>query len=600
MRRITGPSAGSTGVPRVLPRKIFALTLAPPVVVTIIAAILVQVEVSQRMREMTLEQLSTARSVWQDTYRVRGQDLATQAVVVARDPKFFAMLAQPDLSYDASYRATLEALSDDFKRTLGSDVFEIFDERGLLLAGTPRSGPLGTDLSEESDIRAALGGNVAHGTLGAHGNIYQIVALPVVVRGQIVGILRHGKRLDQELTEKLRSITRCEVTILNGGQTVATSKILGDGDYLSVVDPLPDPLGSFEGSLRLERSREPEKRLLALLRMSLLGMGTVILTLATLLAWWVTRRLSEPVRQLVTAAARLEQGEEDLPIRIRTGDELEYLGRRFEEMRLALRRQIRSLEELDRMKSTFLTLASHELRTPVTIINGALYMMNEAAPRESSTLVAEALQTMAAGTSRLQRVVEQITDMSLIDRHQMALTMGPLDLRDLLKPLAAHWRRTTQGRDLRFRARWPEEALPVWGDPERIRQAAGNLLHNAMRFTPDGGEIDLTVTKAGGTISIAVEDTGIGIQEEERERVFERFYEVQDIESHSSGGTGFGTSGLGMGLAIARGIVQAHAGKIRYEPRAQGGSRFVIDLPALAAPIELSSKADMSAHGMAA
>ncbi|MCA9729923.1 MAG: HAMP domain-containing histidine kinase, partial [Candidatus Eisenbacteria bacterium] len=498
----------------------------------------------------------------------------------------------------AAFRRTLQGIADQFAGALESDLFEIVDGEGFLQAvpsgaatmnAQLRYGALPQDVSRESDVAAALQRRVARATRVIDGSIYQTVAVPVVAGGRLVGVLRHGVRLGEEMTERIRRITRCEVSFLVEEQAVVSTRLQEAGDFQMQEVALPDLLGPLAASFRLERSTDLEARFLNRLRWRLLVIGAFVVGFAFVLARVVAQRVIGPVEQLVHAASRLERGEADLPLELDTGDELEYLGRRFSEMRSALRRHIHALQELDRMKTIFLTVASHELRTPATIIGGVVDLIRDMPEVKNHPPLNEMVEALANGSGRLQRVVGKITDMSLLDRSQMDLSMAAVDGRVVLDDLHVDWLQMRGARPVALVLEGADVSASIWVDRARIRQALGNLLHNALRFTSDEGEVRLVMERSDDVCTFAVEDSGPGVPADERERIFERFYETQDVLQHSSGDAEFGRSGLGIGLAIARGIVHAHGGTVRCEERRGGGSRFVVELPLAKAEGAVSS-----------
>lgn len=577
-------AVSSTPVKRRLAWRILALSLLPILLAIGVAVVLVDRQV-RALTETEIEgQLTIARTLALDLITAREEDLLTEGWIVARDPKFFAMLAQLGLERDESYRRTLEDIAAQFASTLDSDRLEILDDTGVVQAQWEprRSGyglsPVPRDAKAEPDIAKALLGVPTGGVRAAEkGALVQTAAVPVYVGERIVGVLRHGRRIDSELLGRIRGLTRCEVAFTIG-ERLAESTLLGANEsHLETTAPLQSSLDETI-TVHLYRSIEPEERFLAALRGHLVLIGLSIVAASLLFTRIVTRRLTEPVDALVRAAIHLERGDADTVIDIRTGDELEYLGRRFGEMRAALQSQIRALRELDRMKSTFLSVASHELRTPATIIQGNVDLLGYIAPPEDEQYP-EILEGLQRGVTRLHGVLERIGDMALLDGERMRVSMRPMDARELLPDLECYWRRISAERSLEFHLVVTSEPTTVLADPGRIRQAVQSLLHNALRFTPDGGSVKLGLETRGGHVSFSVEDSGIGVPAEHRDRIFEAFYEARDVLNHRSGDTEFGAAGLGLGLALTRSIVQAHRGKVTYTALTSGGSRFIIELP---------------------
>ena len=567
-----------------LARRILALTLVPILLAIGVSVALVDRQVRTLTEAEIQEQLWVARTLALDLLSSREQELLTQGWIVARDPKFFAMLASIGIERDASYRRTLEDIAIQFAATLDSDRLEILDDSGVVQAQfEPRRSAYGLPVvprnaSTEVDIVSALQGGPTVGLTRAEaGTLIQTATVPVWVGDRIVGVLRHGRRIDTELLGKIRSLTRCEIAF-RCGDDIAASTLLDPGtSHIDVTEQLATLQGDSV-SVSLYRSIVPEEKFLASLRtkLAIIGLGVIVISLLGARA--VVRRLTGPVHTLVRAAIRLERGEPDSEIDIRTGDELEYLGRRFGEMRSTLRNQIESLRELDRMKSTFLTIASHELRTPATIIQGNVELL-EYLPQPDDEQFPEVIDGLRRGVARLHSVLERIGDMALLDSEKMRLSMRRFDGRELLPELSTWWNRSKQERALDFTVHAPADPVPLHADAGRLRQAIQNLLHNTFRFTPDGGTVRLALEVHGKIGRFVVEDDGIGVPSEHRESIFEAFYEARDVLGHRSGDTEFGSAGLGLGLALSRSIAHAHDGTIAYEPVPAGGSRFVIEIP---------------------
>ncbi len=579
-------------VPRKLPNKILLLTLLPILVGIGTSVALVDREVHQLTASETQIQLQSARDLAIEFLEARSEALLAEAWVVARDPKFFALLATPGVQDDEFFRTTFDDITAQFGHVVASDWIEVVDPRGKILATwrpiEQRNSAEHPLSSYVRDLRVALSGQPASDFReDGEGNVVQVATVPVFAANRQVGALRHGRIVDPSFLIRIRDLTRCEVAILVDGKIhTATTNEIEHGRNVTARLTNLDPVKPF--TVGLYRSTEASEAFMSHLRQSLVIIGLLALVAGLVLARQIVRHLSDPVDQLVDAAARLEQGKEDLPIAIHTGDELEYLGRRFDEMRTALHRQIRSLKELDHMKSTFLTIASHELRTPITVISGNLDLL-EVAESPDDPMYQEGVDGVRRGLDRVRDVLTRISEMSMIDSKAIELSMRDVSSTEILGDLRREWDRLSKGRKLEWVVVPPEETLWVRADGERLRQAATNLIHNAIRFTPDGGTVRLTVEssdigeshKSGKspTVRICVEDTGIGVAPDDTDRIFEAFYESADVMQHSSGDQTFGSSGLGLGLAISRSILEAHGGAVQYEPRPEGGSRFTLELP---------------------
>jgi signal transduction histidine kinase len=272
-----------------------------------------------------------------------------------------------------------------------------------------------------------------------------------------------------------------------------------------------------------------------------------------------------------------------------------------------LEEKVAALTRSDEMKSRFIAIAAHELRTPVTIIRGYLdILLDPTGPiREVSPEATAHLEGIDHGISRLQEIVEDMLYVTRIEAETLDLRIAPMRLdQTAAKAIALH-RENAQRRNLTLTLE-PMDHLPsIWGDGSRIQQALGHLIGNAVKFTPDGG----TVTVSGRVVSqekmnstapdrplvddhfveVIVADTGIGIDPVEQSPIFEQFYEVRDPSLHSTSKTDFMGGGAGLGLAITRGVVEAHGGWVwvesdGYDPDRCPGSRFHLVLPVGAPP----------------
>jgi len=252
------------------------------------------------------------------------------------------------------------------------------------------------------------------------------------------------------------------------------------------------------------------------------------------------------------------------------------------------------LQRVDKMKSDFVILAGHELRTPLTVINAYTQLLlaspdipgsedDEGSPRHLIARVADA-------TERLGQTVEDILNVSLIDAERLELADAPVFLHPLIKSIIENITKIGPKRELDIAMVALENLPPVPGDAQRLHKALWNLISNAVKFTPDGGRITVRGEQVNHTIHLTIEDTGIGLDPEERERIFDRFYVLEDTTLHRSSKTAFKGGGLGLGLTVTRGIIEAHGGKIWAESSGRDeqllpGSAFHVLLP-LPAPQE--------------
>ena len=274
----------------------------------------------------------------------------------------------------------------------------------------------------------------------------------------------------------------------------------------------------------------------------------------------IARVVSAPINDLTRAAHRIGQGDLDVRVKARGSQEMVDLAGSFNKMAADLQRA-------ETLRNNLMADVSHELRTPLTVLEGNLravldhvYALDEA---EIANLYGQ--------THHLIRLVNDLRELALAEAHQLPLEHQPIDLAALvtetlqaIEPLAAE-------KGVRMMHDTPQ--VSAVADPLRIRQVLFNLLSNALRHTPAGGEISITGAGAAGQVQLTVADTGEGLEPDQLAAVFDRFYRADKSRSRETGGTG-------LGLAIVKAIVEAHGGRIEAFSDGKGrGSRFVITLP---------------------
>jgi two-component system OmpR family sensor kinase len=284
------------------------------------------------------------------------------------------------------------------------------------------------------------------------------------------------------------------------------------------------------------------------------------LLVAVLLSLYLSRRITRPLTGLSRAADEIAAGRYDVQVpRVRGGDEIAHVAERFGEMAARLA----EAEELER---NFLMTVSHELRTPLTAIQGHVSALREgvfddAEAREGS------LGVIAAEADRLGRLVGDVLDLAKLDAHRFTVLHEEVDMERLVERAFAAFGEEARRRSIDYHV--DVESRPVIvTDGDRVLQIISNLLANAFKWTPEGGEVGLSLTRGGGAVSVEVSDTGPGISPEERERIFRPFW------SRDGAGTG-------LGLAVAHELAVALGGKIEVESRVGEGSRFRLALPAV-------------------
>ncbi|NWF57041.1 MAG: response regulator [Syntrophaceae bacterium] len=240
-----------------------------------------------------------------------------------------------------------------------------------------------------------------------------------------------------------------------------------------------------------------------------------------------------------------------------------------------LEESVQELRKLDEIKSEFVSVASHELRTPLAAIKNAVQLILTGKTGEINETQAKFLSMAERNINRLMNILNDLLSLSRIESGKMTLKFEDLDLRGLFEFIHASFKPQTDGKSIQLRTELPPEVPAVYGDREKLEQVLTNLVGNALKFTPEGGEIVISAKPYDGTanwVAISVRDTGTGIPSDQLDKIFEKFHQVEGSLQRSVGGTG-------LGLAITKGLVEAHQGKIFVESEVGKGSRFTFTLP---------------------
>lgn len=271
------------------------------------------------------------------------------------------------------------------------------------------------------------------------------------------------------------------------------------------------------------------------------------------------RRLEEVRRNLETANRRLER---------------EARERRKAEA--SLERANRELAKTSELKSAFVSTVSHELRTPLTSIKNAVDLLRSGKPGPLAPDQRRFLDMASRNQGRLATLIDDLLDLSKIEAGRLEYEFREVDAESLLAEVREAFELQAVARKVEIAVE-PQWLPPVLGDPERLTQVLTNLVGNALKFTPGGGRVTLSGRVAGPWVELSVTDTGPGIQPEDRQRIFERFFQAtgpgQDPLTRTARGTG-------LGLAISRELASAHGGELVVDDAPGGGARFTVRLPA--------------------
>ena len=364
------------------------------------------------------------------------------------------------------------------------------------------------------------------------------------------------------------------------------------GKSLEIVSPYIEEWGRHKLSVIMHfsyGSLEPQIRIMIY---QVTGLTLLSMLFTSFLTWIVTGKITEPLDELTEKvrglmkntqeAAEDEAGENEIRLLTNTFNVMtsriqEYITQ-LEDNNLKLAALNEELKELDRMKSDLLANVSHELRTPLTSIKGYTEYILEGKLGAVTQKQEKGLMVVQRNLDRLSKLINALLDYSLMDAERMVLTLKPFNIKLLSKQIVVNLGSELEKRNLQFQIDMRDDLPLAIGDKEKLYQVLENLTINAIKFTETGGSITLSAepfeVEEKLWLRIRVTDTGIGIPAPALQRIFDRFYQVDGTSKRKYGG-------MGLGLAIAKSIIDAHKGSIDVESSVGQGTTFVITLPAL-------------------
>ncbi|MBK7318611.1 MAG: HAMP domain-containing protein [Anaerolineales bacterium] len=315
------------------------------------------------------------------------------------------------------------------------------------------------------------------------------------------------------------------------------------------------------------------------------------------IGFWVSRQIIDPLYRLVNTSQAISAGDLEQRTGIISKDEIGILAKSFDgmtanlqERTVQLERANQILKNIDKTKSNFIQISAHELRTPLTLIMGYSQMLEQDARNDPE--LKSLAQGILDGSERMTSIVESMLDVSRIDSNALFLRKTGLRIDLIIKKVHKSFDKALVERNIQFIVNDLRDLPLIPADPDMLQKVFYHIIMNAIKFTPDGGSITVSGKmvdhKAEPSVEISIRDTGIGINPDMHHVIFEKFNQTGDVLLHSSGKTKFKGGGPGLGLAIARGIVEAHGGHIwvespGYDEQTNPGSTFYVSLPA---PVE--------------
>ena len=298
----------------------------------------------------------------------------------------------------------------------------------------------------------------------------------------------------------------------------------------------------------------------------------IAILLASIIAIAITRSISRPVSDLDRGMRAVAEGDFDRPLSI-SAQRTDEFGR----LATSYRQMAAQLAELDKLKAEFVSVASHELKTPINVIMGYVQLLEEGMYGPVTPQQREVLRTLESQCAGLTRLVRQLLDVSRFQAGGGKLDPRPVPFLHFLDELERGFAVLAHQRGVAFRVvRAPDLPAEVVWDLDRMNEVLGNLLSNAFKFTSRGGRVELHVDATDDSISMEVRDSGAGIPQDQLPFIFRKFYQADNQSAADAAGTG-------LGLAIAKEIVEAHEGSIAAESTPGEGTTFLLTMPIRAA-----------------
>ncbi len=460
---------------------------------------------------------------------------------------------------------------------------------------------------------------------------YYYSAIPMTVNNsQMVGVVVVGTSLDT-LLAILKSTSLADLTFYGENGRALGTTLAGQGnssDFLNTLSVAPDLYEKIinsdsivngenfitdgrwyslaRGPLRVSNDRLGAFGVIlpldfvitsgAISRNTYILIFAIAMIAVILMGYLISRLIINPLHSLMRTSEAITSGDLTQRTGVHSKDEIGTLARTFDEMTSRLQERSAELEranaileQMDKTKENFISVSAHELRTPLTLIQGYSQMMQSQTDQYPN--LKPIVKGLVDGSDRMLEIVNSMLDVTRIDANMLRPMLDKVQIVLVVMRAQKVFKTALKERNLAFSDGELNQLPPVLADADLIYKVFYHLIMNAIKYTPDGGQITVTGTVIDDNeVEIIVSDTGIGIDLPHHELVFEKFYQTGELHLHSSGRTKFKGGGPGLGLAIVRGIVEAHDGRVwvesaGYNEQAHPGSNFYIRLP-ISGPVE--------------
>lgn len=293
--------------------------------------------------------------------------------------------------------------------------------------------------------------------------------------------------------------------------------------------------------------------------------------IATTFGIFVAASVTDGLRQLAKTADRLAEGDLKARTPVIGRDEIAQVSIAFNEMAVQLEKTAREREELENLRRDLIAWTSHDLRTPLTSIRVMIEALHDGVVTDEESRQ-RYYRTIRADIVALNGLINDLFELAQLEAGGLPLHLENHSLRDLISDTLETFRPLAEKRQVALEGEVGDDLDPVWMNPSKIGRVLSNLINNALQYTPEGGKVHVQAARNGQGVKVVVQDSGPGFAEQDIARIFEKFYRGEQARSRATGGAG-------LGLAIARGIVDAHGGRMWAENANGAGAIVGFSLP---------------------
>ena len=588
---------------------IWGVVLGLLVVTYVIINYWMRSQVEARAAEELYRNYSTIRQLDQ----LRDEEIAKSCQILAETPRLKAVVELGD-------RNTALQLSQELTQSTLNDIFILTNAQGTPLAQLIEGHVQEFPITKYAPLERAIH-NAASTDVWSNGlAVYRCATTPVVVGAELIGTVSIGFQIDSAEMNSIRSMTNSEVDLLVDDAVLATTSGEGWNDELGgwiranvrrhydrgappevlriataagLVDALVCRLDAGSAGTHAIAflflkpiDREVQAALKPVME-SFIILSVAVLAVTAIIGFLISNGITRPIAALVQGTTEVSQGNYDYKIRVGSGEELTFLAQKFEEMSGSLKEKVRQLaeqntelesalrqlretqEELvrsERLAATGKLTAqlSHEINNPVHNIQSCLQTILKRMPAASADR--ELLETAHEEVGRLARLTQQLLQVYRTSMIQEPRT--PVSLNDIIREVLAASGQAFRENRLEVVANLEQRLPAIQGSPDKLKQVFLNLFINAKDAMPRGGTLKVETCRANGNVIVRVTDTGVGIPQENVNRIFDAFFTTKSK-----------VSGVGLGLSVTYGIVKQHDGTISVQSRVGAGSTFTLTFP---------------------